>query len=127
MDLYSLGPNGATLYCLAHLLANIDWLQDALQPYHDAYLIVDCPGQVETFTCQGAFTQLVELLQKQFRLCVVNLVDAHYCSDGAKFISVVMVSLKSMFMLGLPQINVLSKIDLVESYGELGRSNVVSY
>lgn len=45
--------------------------------------------------------------------------DAHLCSDAAKYISALLLSLNVMMSLELPHINVLSKIDLIESYGEL--------
>merc|ERR1712071_563893 len=54
-----------------------------------------------------------------FRLCCVQLVDSHYCSDAGKFISVLLTSLTSMLQIELPQVNVLSKIDLVEQHGKL--------
>ena len=54
------------------------------------------------------------------QLAVVHLVDAHHCTDSSKFVSVVMLSLSSMVRLGLPHINVLSKIDLIQQYGKLG-------
>ena len=50
---------------------------------------------------------------------VVHLVDAHYCSDPAKFISVLLLCLRSMLQLDLPHINVLSKIDLLNQYAPL--------
>merc|ERR1712216_350510 len=53
------------------------------------------------------------------RLCAVHLVDSHYCSDASNFISVLMLSLSTMMKLELPHVNVLSKIDLVESSGPL--------
>ena len=46
--------------------------------------------------------------------------DAHHCSDPAKFISVLLTSLSTMIHIELPHVNVLSKIDLVEQYGKLG-------
>ncbi|RHY35245.1 hypothetical protein DYB32_000304, partial [Aphanomyces invadans] len=49
----------------------------------------------------------------------VHLVDAHHCTDSAKFISVVLLSLSSMVRLELPHINVLSKMDLIQQYGQL--------
>lgn len=55
------------------------------------------------------------------QLVAVHLVDAHYCTDPAKYISVLLLSLKTMIQLELPHVNVLSKIDLVESYGKLGK------
>ena len=54
-----------------------------------------------------------------YRLVVVHLVDAHYCSDPSKYISVLLIALRSMLQLDLPHINVLSKIDLINQYGPL--------
>lgn len=53
------------------------------------------------------------------RLAAVELVDAHLCSDGGKFLAALLLSLASMLHLELPHINVLSKADLVEAYGQL--------
>jgi len=50
----------------------------------------------------------------------MHLVDAHHCTDSAKFISVVFLCLSSMVRLELPHINVLSKVDLIQQYGNLG-------
>ena len=49
----------------------------------------------------------------------MHLVDAHLCSDTGKYISALLLSLTSMLHLDLPHINLLSKIDLIEAYGEL--------
>ena len=54
------------------------------------------------------------------QLAAVHLVDAHYCSDPGKFVSVLLTSLSTMVQIGLPHINVLSKVDLMEQYGKLG-------
>jgi len=59
------------------------------------------------------------LLQKDYRLCAVHLVDSHYCSDPAKFISVCLTSLTTMLQISLPHVNLLSKVDLVEKFGKL--------
>ncbi|CAH8856036.1 unnamed protein product [Trichobilharzia szidati] len=53
------------------------------------------------------------------RLTSVHLVDSHYCSDAGKFISCVLTSLSSMLQLSMPHVNILSKADLIEQYGEL--------
>ena len=45
--------------------------------------------------------------------------DAHLCSDAGKFLAALLLSLSSMLHLELPHINILSKADLVEAYGEL--------
>ena len=54
------------------------------------------------------------------QLTAVHLVDAHLCSDPGKYVSALLLTLSTMLHLELPHINVLSKIDLIESYGKLG-------
>lgn len=49
----------------------------------------------------------------------MHLVDAHYITDPAKYISILLLSLRSMLQLDLPHINVLSKIDILRDYGPL--------
>jgi GPN-loop GTPase len=84
------------------------------------YVIFDFPGQVELYTHERSVYNILQKIQKlNYRISVVHLVDAHHCTDSAKFISVVMVSLSSMVRLELPHINVLSKMDLMEQYGKL--------
>lgn len=56
-----------------------------------------------------------------FQLTAVHLVDSHYCADPAKFISVLCTSLSTMLHVELPHVNVLSKMDLIEQYGKLGK------
>lgn len=50
----------------------------------------------------------------------MHLCDSHYITDASKYVSVLLLSLRVMLHLELPHINVLSKIDLLASYGELG-------
>eukprot|EP00959_Pyramimonas_sp_CCMP1952_P258474 5402696-Pyramimonas_sp.AAC.1 len=54
-----------------------------------------------------------------YRLSVVHLVDSHLCTDPSKYIAALLLSLSTMLHLEMPHINVLSKIDLLEQYGEL--------
>jgi hypothetical protein len=53
------------------------------------------------------------------QLVSVHLSDAHYITDASKFISVTLLALRALMALELPHVNVLSKIDLLASYGEL--------
>lgn len=105
---------------MEYLEANIDWLIERLKSVSDQYLLFDLPGQVELFTNNNSLRNIIEILQKKdYRLCVVNLMDSHYCVDPSKYVSMLMVSLKTMLQLNCPQLNILSKIDLLESYGSL--------
>ena len=115
-----LGPNGALVYCLEYLEANLDWLLDKLSSVSNSYVLLDMPGQVELYTHHGSVRAVMHALAKQnHRFTAVHLVDAHHCSDPAKFISVLLVTLSTMVQLEMPQVNLLSKVDLIEAYGEL--------
>ena len=59
------------------------------------------------------------------QLTAVHLVDAHLCSDPGKYVSALVLSLSTMLHMELPHINVLSKIDLIESYGKLGTNSIL--
>lgn len=124
-----LGPNGSLMYCMEYLADNYDWLKEQLASAAktddagsgDAYVLFDCPGQVELYTHHQAMRQLTDKLQNEwnYRLCAVHLVDSHHCNDPGKFVSILLMSLSTMLQLELPHVNVLSKIDLVEAYGKL--------
>ncbi|KAK3029786.1 hypothetical protein RJ639_038228, partial [Escallonia herrerae] len=119
---HSLGPNGGLVYCMDYLEKNIDWLESKLEPLlKDHYFLFDFPGQVELFFLHAnAKTVIMKLIKKlNLRLTAVHLVDAHLCSDPGKYVSALLLSLSTMLHLELPHINVLSKIDLIESYGKL--------
>ncbi len=143
MEEYGLGPNGAILYCVEYLEANFDWLVERLDRLlegerGDGYVIFDTPGQVELWTNHDSLKRIVERLTRiDYRVCLgrfklvyglslslhqlaaVHLSDAHYITDASKFISVVLLALRAMMQLEMPHVNVLSKIDLLSTYGEL--------
>ena len=136
MEELSLGPNGGLVYCMEFLEQNMDWLEEKLKALGDVYFLFDCPGQVELYTHHPSFKRIINQLQKwgfrvrtsnamppfadtPWQLAAVHLVDAHYCGDAAKFMSVLLLSLQTMLQLELPHVNVLSKMDLIEQYGKL--------
>ena len=53
------------------------------------------------------------------RLAAVNLVDAQLCTDAGKYVAALLASLGTMLHLELPHVNLLSKADLIPSFGEL--------
>ncbi|GAA6024658.1 hypothetical protein JCM11491_003455 [Sporobolomyces phaffii] len=137
---FQLGPNGAMLYCLEYLEHNLDWLEHQLdrviqhalaaQPSsststpwtrEDMYVVFDTPGQVELSTNHQSLKRVLDFLDRKmkFRLAAVHLTDSSHILDPAKYISVLLLSLRTMLQLELPHINVLSKIDLLALAGDL--------
>ncbi|KAG0635095.1 hypothetical protein HOY80DRAFT_1012091 [Tuber brumale] len=120
MDEEGLGPNGGIMYALEELEGNVEWLEGGLSQLGQDYVLFDCPGQVELFTHHASLRNIFLKIQKLgYRLVVIHLVDAYYCADPSKYISILLLCLRSMLQLDLPHINVLSKIDLLNQYGPL--------
>ncbi|EJT99385.1 hypothetical protein DACRYDRAFT_17536 [Dacryopinax primogenitus] len=121
MDTSGLGPNGALIYCMEYLEQNFDWLEEELAKLEEGtWVVFDIAGQVELSTNHESLREIVERLQKLgYRLAAVHLCDAHYVTDASKYISVLLLSLRTMLQLELPHINVLSKVDLITQYGDL--------
>ena len=119
-----LGPNGGLMYAMESLDKSIDLfiLQiKSLGEEEKAYLVFDCPGQVELFTHHSSLFKIFKRLEKELdmRFCVVNLIDCYYLTSPSQYISILLLALRSMLMMDLPHINVFSKIDMIKSYGEL--------
>ncbi|KAA6351897.1 MAG: putative ATP binding domain 1 family member B, partial [Streblomastix strix] len=75
---------------MEYLCKNLDWLDQELEKFKGFYLLFDFPGQVEFFV-----------------MC-----------DASRFISGLLLSLTGMLMVGLPHLNVLTKVDLIKQYGD---------
>lgn len=117
MTNFSLGPNGALMYCMELLETNFDWLKEALEKSSTKYLIFDCPGQVELYTHHHSMKNIFAKLENLgYRLCSVNLIDSHYCNEPHKFISTLLLSLNTMLQMEFPHVNVLSKADLLKEH-----------
>ncbi|GAA5988292.1 hypothetical protein JCM5350_002845 [Sporobolomyces pararoseus] len=144
---FGLGPNGGMLYCLEYLENNLDWLEEEIEKVlqgalkqhnekrrmgeggvgggewkkEEMYIVFDTPGQVELSTNHQSLKNVLNFLEKKmnFRLAAIHLTDASHILDPAKYISLLLLSLRTMLQLELPHINVLSKIDLLSLAGEL--------
>lgn len=112
-----MGPNGALVYCMEQFVENLDWLQDAVEEGSEEYILFDIPGQIELFTHYNIIARLIHFLTDslQFRVVGVFLLDSQFITDIAKFLSGSLVSLSAMINLEIPFINLLTKVDLLNS------------
>jgi len=122
MDKMELGPNGALVYIMEFVEQNWESVfKPKLEILEDCYVIIDCPGQVELYTHHQSMRNIFKCLEKQchFRLAAIHLIDSFVCSQPSLYISALLLSLNAMLHLELPHINVLSKIDMIGTYGKL--------
>ena len=116
-----LGPNGSFLYCINFLNENISWLdkqinQEKFKDYF--YYLIDTPGQIEIFTISPEFKNICEYITNakklNIKLCCVNLIECINMCDMPKYIFSIFSVLNSMINLALPQVNFISKCDLIQ-------------
>ncbi|XP_058014659.1 GPN-loop GTPase 3 [Ahaetulla prasina] len=113
-DSLRFGPNGGLVFCMEYFANNFDWLEECLGHVEDDYILFDCPGQIELYTHLPVMKTLVEKLQQwEFHVCGVFLVDSQFMVESFKFISGAMAALSAMVSLEIPQVNVMSKMDLL--------------
>jgi len=119
MDELKLGPNGGLIYCFDFLMQNLSFLEEGLNTVTEEYLIIfDMPGQIELYTHVPVVPTLVNFLRQpgslDIRLCAAYLLESTFVVDRAKYFAGSLSAMSAMFMLGLPHLNILSKMDLVK-------------
>ena len=121
MEELQYGPNGGLIFCLEHLLANVDWLTDDLGNYQDEFLVVDCPGQIELYTHSPIMQQIVRVFQTaDYKPCALYLMESLFINDISKFFGGCLTATSCMLQLGIPHLNIISKMDLIEGDAEQG-------
>eukprot|EP01091_Cochliopodium_minus_P017293 TRINITY_DN672_c0_g1_i1.p1 TRINITY_DN672_c0_g1~~TRINITY_DN672_c0_g1_i1.p1 ORF type:complete len:293 (-),score=75.04 TRINITY_DN672_c0_g1_i1:103-981(-) len=115
MDEFECGPNGGLILCIQYLLDHFDWFEEQIGDFEEDYLLIDCPGQIELYTHFDHFKKITQKLENiGYRICAVSLLDSHFMMEPSLFISASLMCLSMMVNLGLPHINVISKMDLYE-------------
>ncbi|OOQ90463.1 ATP-binding protein [Penicillium brasilianum] len=118
MEELGLGPNGGLIYCFEFLLQNLEFLNEALDPLSEEYLIIfDMPGQIELYTHIPLLPSLTQFLSRQgplnINLCAAYLLESTFVVDKAKFFAGTLSAMSAMLMLEIPHVNILSKMDQV--------------
>ena len=116
MNQERLGPNGGLMKCLELLTNDSEWWSDSIGEYNNEFIYVDCPGQIEVYTCSSFMSDILQRFKNEnYSICVAFLIDAQFMQSSSKFISGVLTSLSAMIQLEVPQINILSKMDQYRS------------
>jgi GTPase SAR1 family protein len=119
METYELGPNGAQVACADMLAINTDDIKSSIESFKTDYVIMDTPGQLELFVFRESGKFIIDSLNPK-RSVIGYLIDHILTRNPTGFVSHLLLSFTTNFKLGLPQINLLSKTDLL-SEEELDR------
>lgn len=90
-------------------------------------LLFPCPTFVTlSMSCSCCISSLYfacYLVRSVRQLAAVHLSDASYLTDPSKYVSVLLLSLRTMLQLEMPHVNVLSKMDVITKFGDLRESS----
>ncbi len=115
IEKYNVGPNGAQIVASDLIVTKVEDIVDELDLYNANYILIDTPGQMELFTLRASSEVLVNLLGK--KNCVsIFLFDPIISQKASGFVSLVFMYSSSVMKLNIPQIPVLSKIDILPKH-----------
>lgn len=113
MDSYGLGPNGAQIACADMLALNTQDVKKSIESFKSDYVLMDTPGQLELFVFREAGKYIIKFLNPD-RSIIAYLLDPALTKTASGFVSQLLLSINTNFRLGQPQINILSKADLLK-------------
>jgi len=112
MESYGLGPNGAQIACADMIALNTTDLKKSIDLFKTDYILMDTPGQLELFAFRESGKYIIKFLNPQ-KSIISYIIDPALAKTPSGFASQLLLSINTNFRIGLPQINVLSKADML--------------
>jgi len=108
-----LGPNGALIAAVDSSFSYVSRLRDAIDDINPDYVIVDTPGQMELFAYRVGGPVVVRAIVGEDPAATVFLMDAVFFEEPMGMVSVLTLASSVAIRLQLPQVNIVSKADLL--------------
>lgn len=112
MSKFKLGPNGALIVSIDLLASYISEINMLISDIGSDYVIIDTPGQMEIFAFRDVGPYVISNIARG-KTCIVYLMDSFFVKSPSQFASVMLLTASTQFRFNRPQINVLSKSDLL--------------
>jgi GTPase SAR1 family protein len=113
MEKYNLGPNGGLVAAIDLISSHLETLQEEIRDLGVDFLLLDTPGQIELFAFRETGPIIVSSLAEESRM-LIYLVDAALAKSPAGLISSLLLAASVLVRFHLPQLNVLSRTDLLD-------------
>jgi len=116
MEKYGLGPNGAMILASDLMVNFLDDLKDEIDEYNADWILVDTAGQLELFAFRETGPLIASTLGfGSIQRAVSFLFDSNFVLRPNGFISTLLLAASVQFRFrDIPQINILSKMDLLD-------------
>lgn len=122
MDEYGLGPNGAQVVAADLLALRVGHVKEAIQEFRTDVVLLDTPGQLELFVFRDAGRVVVNALGPESSM-LAYLIDPYLARNPSSFVSQLLLAANTQFRFQVPQVNVLSKVDLLKA-GDDGKGDL---
>jgi GTPase SAR1 family protein len=113
MSSFGLGPNGALVASLDMAISHASDLRDEIIDTGRDYVLVDCPGQMELFAYRNSGPLMVSSLKGDDPALSLYLLDSNIARTPTGYLSSTLLGISISIRFGLPQLNVLSKPDIL--------------
>ncbi|BCU68546.1 GTPase [Sulfolobales archaeon HS-7] len=110
---YLLGPNASLIASYDMLVIKAKEIKENLEYVDEDIVLIDTPGQIELFAFRNSGRGLLNLIAENTPIINLFLIDASLAVQPSSFISLFLLANSIKFKLQLPQINVISKSDLL--------------
>lgn len=114
MEKYELGPNGALIMAADLIADQIETIAKDADDLNPDVLVVDTPGQMELFAFRASGPFIATEMTKQPKV-ILYLFDSVFSLNPLNYVSNLFLSAAVYNRFLIPQISVLSKIDLLTS------------
>lgn len=109
---YNLGPNGALIAATDMIAARIERIKEEVADLEADYVLIDTPGQMEIFAFRSVGPYIVSTLSAE-RSAIVYLIDSIFVEKPSGLVSALLLATSVHYRLLKPQVNALSKSDLI--------------
>lgn len=112
METNHLGPNGAQIACADMIALNTGDVKESINSFKADYILLDTPGQLELFVFRESGKYTVKFLSPE-KSAICYLLDPLLARSASGFVSQLLLAISTNLRLNQPQINILSKADLL--------------
>jgi len=109
---FKLGPNGALVASVDAAVNHVDSMREELEKLRPDTVIVDTPGQMELFAYRSSGTYLSNALSGGDK-SMIFLADSLFLNRASDFVSILLLSYSIATRFRAPQVNCISKVDLL--------------
>jgi len=108
-----LGPNGALIAAVDTSFKYVSEIRDKISDINADYVIIDTPGQLELFAYRVGGPVVLRAVIGDSPAATVFLMDAVFFEEPIGMVSILTLASSVAVRLQLPQVNVVSKSDLL--------------